>query len=1586
MTDAAGADPYGAELDRRMGAGANGAVAATHGVSPTDATTALDAAPLSGVPASVGMRSPQEVAQQAEQQRQSNALEASPPLQRFVIAAAPAHVAATKDDFPALGNIAGMVAQAPVLNGLSFEDLAKGFGPVWQALQTDVQQGIAHKPAGMFDLSSYGNTLATLRDTLGLAGAPFSQYTEPFAHGLAALYNATGQYTPEQNLANARRSIGLAMFGLGPGEGGALGEAGGAGAAPELPPTGPAHPAPGGGFNATPEGFVADEAGAPVPFATQRDAAKFAAGNEPAPGTRFDVAQGEGDYFHAQQVPLVNPTADVPPPGVHPGVDGVRAIFAESDAADVARVQSAVADSATFQRTPTVMRDFLEQQMTGREAVVDPEQLVALAQAGHEPFPDRAAEILAAAQDGTEVRVPMSEYVTATAGQPFAEVLNATTTFREGGQPVKAEDVGTASAQVPPSTVAPPADFTPEETTRARTLAAEAQTQLQRVVQDQYLEGLFAKAKDIGMTKDQLARYSEGIHGMVQDASDRMTQRAYDQVLRERRPDWKASVAQHSATAEQELTQRPDIQARAALIHNRGPLGEPLDTPPLKIARDDPYAGYAEDNGLGKALSRNGMAADDIAPLFGYRSGADMIQDVAALEAARGDATIGQHMKAMARAIGEAHTRDELGFDLTPESIHDAASEMVNSPALTSFLSDELRALAERAGLPFDKAAVAKFAHDRFGAMTTKDALNIRALESYVYKGGVRAEKALLKGDFANAFRRKQQQFIHHLELANAHKFAKEWKSSQRQWKRAADNVSLPSVAQDAVNQVKSIIAATGRNVRANPADLANQPPLGEFIRAKMGMGAELIHAPVVPKPAAEMTVAQYRGMADMVKSILRNGRLEREVQLGDKRADLEAAVADGVASLNQYKKIITDAEIRHPNTLQKLDAARRAMDAWLVRQEQLLVRDFGAGDYNSPFFQAVTRPIQDRKGYANDQRVALAKHFNELNASVGKGFDKWMRARTPSVGPHMDIVDRNGDAIFHTNQDIVMGALHMGDEQALQKFADGYNTTPAAVEAAVHSLMDDRAWDVVQGIWRAFDRMRPDIEAMYKRLTDVTPTMVEPRPFNTPSGRTIPGGYFPISYDPATMPREWVEALDPQAMLGDMQYQRATPSNGYIKERTGVSAPVSLDFNSIHARLNQVIHDVAYREALINADKFLTHSDMTNAIARKYGPEYVRKLRTDLKHLAGAESTATNNNRGITHAINYLTEGQMINMIGYSPPTIRKHAISAFAQGARVVGPARFMTSAVEFFANPRAAMREASAESSELRHVYSAVGEDARREFLSLTEGTGLTKAVRMFAFQTIGIVNKTVGTIVYNAAKLKIAEEDPSLDEATVRAAAEHLVRQGIGSSGAADAPEALRSDSSVPGQVYRLSNQFLTFLNHMLNISREIPQGFGYGARHGQKPQIGQALGTLLAAVIIPAYAEFDRAKKVKSWLGQVAEAMLHQTLGPIPVLNSGVGAAAKMAGAKDYPSEDSTPVSVGEEIGQNIHDLTTLARTHHATNAMVRHGLVTGGQFGRFPGLEASRLEGFFVALAAGRENKPLTQVLDDFMHGPKEPK
>lgn len=1516
-------------------------LAGVQDVPPSAAVSAIDAAPTSNVPPSLGMHDLPTVTSVSRTNTNAAILQSSAPVRNFVATADPAHVAAVQEDLPALARVGQLASDfarkvfTPQGNVIT--------GPVQEnAVQSGIR-GLAEQAAGYL-------------------------YSQP----------GTSRQQAGQNLIDIFQTALAGVRGMPEGMEFRFGEgfvAKPSEGVPPPPPSGPPHVTP-QGPNTTPEGFVADEAGAPVHFTSQRDAATWASQNAPSTGNRFDIAVNEaGNAFHVQEVPLVDPS-----------------VVAEGDAKDIAGLQEEIGNSTTHSTSPAIMENYLEQQVAGHTAAVDPDTLLKLASQGVEPFPESAGAIVQAAHDGTDLELPLSRYLAATAGQPFADGLNEATRFRADGvsQLDAKENTATPTTQVQPGSTLPPTDLTPQEAQRAQYLAAEAQTQLQRVVQSQYLEGLFTKAKDIGMTKDQLARYSEGIQGLVQDASDRMLQRAYDQVLRERKPDWKASVAQHSATVEQELAQRPDVQARAGLLQNRGPLGEPLETPALKIARDDPLAGYVEDLGLGKALSRNGIASDDIARLYNYRSGADMVRDVAALEAERsglGLDTIKDHMKAMVRDEAERWTRSELGFDLTPEAIHAAASEMVNSPALTDFLTQELQDLAQRAGLPFDKAAITNYARARFGDMAVKDALNIKQLEAYVYKGGVKAEKALLKGDFTTAFIRKQQQFIHHLELAEAHKFAKEFKSTQRTWKRVADNATLANTAQDAVNQVKKILAATGRQVVANPLDLANSPSLSEFIRAKSMSGAELIHAPVVPMPAEQMTTAQYRGMADMIKSILKNGRAEKEVQVGDTKRALEDAVAEGVSSLNQYKRTINETELRHPDTLQRIDAARRAVDAWLVRQEQLLVRDFGAGDYNSPFFQVVTKRLQEQKGWANDKRIELAKHFRGMQeATGGKAFRKWLQARTSDVGPHAEIVTRNGDKVLVTNQDILMAALHMGDEVALGKFAEGYNTTPAQVEAAVHEVMTDPAWNAVEGIWDAFNKLRPDIEAMYRRLTDVTPTMVEPRPFTSPSGRVFKGGYFPVRYDPASMPKEWTEALDPQAMLGDMQYQRATPANGYIKERTGVSAPVSLDFNSIHSRLNQVIHDLAFREVLMDAEKFLMHPDMTNAITRKYGPEYVAKLRNDLKHIAGSESMTTNNNRGIAKFVNYLTEGQMVNMIGYSPTTLLKHGSSAFAQGIRVVGPARFTVAAQEFFKNPREAFRQATAESPEIRHVYSAVGEDARREFLALTENAGVSKAVRMFAFQTIGLVNKTVATIVYNAAKLKVAEEDPSLDEATVRAAAEHLVRQGIGSSGAADAPEALRSDASIPGQAYRLSNQFLTFLNHMYNISREAGQSAGFGQREGDKVQLGSAFATLLAAIIIPAYAEFAVIKKSLNVFGHWAEALVHQTLGPIPLANTMVGSAMKQAGVKYYPGGDSTLESIGGEVGNNMADLNKLIHGKPFTNKMVKHGLITAGQFGRFPGLEAARVEGFLSALAQGRENKPFNQVLGDLVYGPKEPR
>ena len=217
---------------------------------------------------------------------------------------------------------------------------------------------------------------------------------------------------------------------------------------------------------------MADAAGRPATFDSARAAGKWVVqeGYAAATPQRLEpvsVTTDEGTRWHVQEAGAVEPPAEgVPSPGVHPGVDAARSQLAVWDAQVAAEGQRAMAASATHGLSPETATAGLEATHPGQMVRVDPDTLVELAAEGHEPFPHLAAQIYAAHLSGGDVEVPLSEYQTALAGQPYAARLNDTTTFREGGVSVEEGQRPAPSVSVPPTTVAPPEDFSPEERVR----------------------------------------------------------------------------------------------------------------------------------------------------------------------------------------------------------------------------------------------------------------------------------------------------------------------------------------------------------------------------------------------------------------------------------------------------------------------------------------------------------------------------------------------------------------------------------------------------------------------------------------------------------------------------------------------------------------------------------------------------------------------------------------------------------------------------------------------------------------------------------------------------------------------------------------------------------------------------------------------------------------------------------------------------------------------------------------------------------------------------------------------------------------
>ena len=103
---------------------------------------------------------------------------------------------------------------------------------------------------------------------------------------------------------------------------------------------------------------------------------------------------------------------------------------------------------------------------------------------------------------------------------------------------------------------------------------------------------------------------------------------------------------------------------------------------------------------------------------------------------------------------------------------------------------------------------------------------------------------------------------------------------------------------------------------------------------------------------------------------------------------------------------------------------------------------------------------------------------------------------------------------------------------------------------------------------------------------------MVEAAPFETRFGQ-MPGGYFPIKYDPESDTTAFAHAVEEVAkemMRGATS--SATTRRGFTKARQAVvkGRKVKLGFSVIWQHIGDVIHDLTHHEMLIDVNRLLRH------------------------------------------------------------------------------------------------------------------------------------------------------------------------------------------------------------------------------------------------------------------------------------------------------------------------------------------------------------------------------------------------------------
>lgn len=459
---------------------------------------------------------------------------------------------------------------------------------------------------------------------------------------------------------------------------------------------------------------------------------------------------------------------------------------------------------------------------------------------------------------------------------------------------------------------------------------------------------------------------------------------------------------------------------------------------------------------------------------------------------------------------------------------------------------------------------------------------------------------------------------------------------------------------------------------RPSNAQLQRRESLRDFIRRKSEDGDALVMSDDLvndlgTKHWRELTVAQQRNLVDAVKNLEKQANQQNRLLTTERKQRLDEAVKEAVDTIKANKPKEIPRKVGGGIT----DAPRDAFARYLAAHRKVASLLYEADGFKyGTLYDLWQRPLND----AFDRELAMVEKDSAAWSGLIKEWGKvrpadpfslnWRRYE-PSVGVELN----------HWAK--IMVALNWGNAGNRERLMKGYGWSEAQVEGLIDTL-DKKDMEFVQGTLDLVNSHWQDIKAKVERVTGIAPEKVESLPIITRHG-VFRGGYFPAKYDPRTLKGK-DPALDEQASITKMGERLwSTTARGHTKARTDApeGAQVWLVPSVITQHLNQVVHDLAFHETLIDLNRVLRHDDFRDTVMRHMGDGAFRQMKTQLRDVAaGVQGSET----GLDKLLEYTRQGVNFAARGFNLATGLQQ-VAGLPQVLVRVGPKYFAKALARMF-----------------------------------------------------------------------------------------------------------------------------------------------------------------------------------------------------------------------------------------------------------------------------------------------------------------
>lgn len=1121
---------------------------------------------------------------------------------------------------------------------------------------------------------------------------------------------------------------------------------------------------------------------------------------------------------------------------------------------------------------------------------------------------------------------------------------------------------------------------------------------------------MFKTAEQAGMNSDEWAAYQDMHREASEQASNELgaksiqqmqwLQNARGRLLREMQGQHdalRAGVREEVAgeVANDDLYRAQKFLKTGELRREDGEeiqalVGHKLDTDKVKAMFPESGLGEKPDlTALRGMMKKGGTDPDILAPMFGFLNGEQMVRQIA-------DA---RPMNEEIEARTDQRMLERHGDMNTPQEREAAIQKALHNEARARFVGVELRHL-EKATQPVrNMLEAAKRAAQQMLADTKIGDINPRDYEAAEARAARAATDAMKRGDSGAAAQAKRSQLLQNA-LAREARRVRDQAGSQLDYlsKFAKPTKAMAkAVGADFMDRINELVA--GYQLGARDTHGADPRPLNAWVNDyydKNGVMPSVsgqVMANLGRMHWKDMTPVQLGELHDAVKSLYYIGKRDQTVILNGEemqRADLVRELKAPLADLPHDKNRDVRADLQHGSGVTKMSAkfldlksGVRSLDAALLKMEQLF-QWFGAGKYaglrEAPIDGGWSRVFRMASDAEAAERGMRAKSGTALRALGETLRGTKVNLDDSLYVPEMPRPER-GDQWYR--EELLSAALNMGNRSNRDKMLQHYGWGEYQVVSAINRLLSKPEMDFVQGVWDHIGSYGQDIVEQKRRLEGITPKMIEAEPLQTKWG-SYRGGYYPMVYD-SFLDRSIAEKNERSAdRLFENNYAKPSTNDGHTIERTGYVGPVSFSLSVIARHLDQVTHDLAWREPIVDMNKILGDRGLKDEVDQTWGRQYSKQFRPWLQAMANNRVFDNTMDSAWENIFRRVRRNATMVGIGFRASTVLTHGTTALSNSMGELGPKWFMKGTEQFMGIDRVkATRDFVYERSpEMAHrmdeadrnLHEAIDEinHHQESFRSPTAAMQLLDKARKFAYRGVMISDMASALPTWMGAYLKGMAKEPdgglNLSEDDAIDYANRTVRNAHGGGGVKDLASVQRDKGALS-----LATMFYSYWNHVYQRMRDLGKGWsamlsGQGTVSDMPRLLARSWFYFVLPQIAHAFWSTRQNKDDDNTLDGFAKRTAEETaLGMVAGLPVFRDIATSVAEGRDYKL---TPL---EEAGQSF--VTTTRDAYHlaAGEPVSKHALQT-----------AANTAGYAFGLPLSQP-AATTHFLWDYMNGDVDP-